>query len=542
MYNESEERGAPLGGAASIKRRGVFKLGALATAVTGVFAASSFEAERAQAAELSGLAQTGIGTSDLAANYVLKWQPNTAYIVGSPVLNPSGDMVTAKRSFTSGASYSAADWNLSPTYVPVVATGTGLYRVADASGTYPTTPIFGDAGSMGFAGSGSPSGIAGGLGWYKRFGFASPGSPVLKTTQGLFGNTLYYGPTTDDSAEGGSSTTYLKDDGNIGWAQAKPVIGWEANVRVEGAVQAVAGDTAPVGGMGTRLNVLGTAHVASGYGFKTSTQTDPGATGSIDKYVAYWQQVASGAATAFGVYVIDPANSETQLSVGRSAGTAFKAKYGGDKDGSTSLVQVGQPTASYGTLSGAYTLTTTPQTLTTNHGATLPAGGGTFMLDSSSRTIVAYTAFSGATISGAVIASGSFATTNGQLMLDPTTPNTTALRINAQKGQAKNLTEWFDSGSNLRVRVNAQGNLVTQGTSFFAANGSAATLASMNGATGAITPGTTAGLGSGMYSGNGAPNVVGSVAGDYYFRKDTPSTANQRIYVATAANTWIGIA
>ncbi|MBT8159251.1 MULTISPECIES: hypothetical protein [Arthrobacter] len=365
---------------------------------------------------------------------------------------------------------------------------------------------------------------------------------MLKTTQGLFGNTLYYGPTTDDSAEGGSSSTYLKDDGNIGWVQTKPVVSWEANVRIEGSVQAVTGDTAPVGGMGSRLNVLGKAHVASGFGFKTSTQTDPGATGTIDKYVAYWQQVGSGASNAFGMYVVDPANSETQLSVGRSAGTAFKAKYGGDTDGSTSLVQVGQPTTTYGALVGTYLLTTTPQTLIVSGGASLPAAGGTFMLDSPNRTIVTYTAFSGTTITGAVIASGSTATTNGQLMLDPKTPNTTALRINAQKGQAKNLTEWFDSGSNLRVRVNAQGNLVTQGTSFFAANGSATTLASMNGATGAVTPGTTAGLGSAIYSGNGAPNISASVAGDYYYRKDTPLIANQRIYVATAANTWTAIA
>ncbi|HUQ85063.1 MAG TPA: hypothetical protein VM077_01960 [Candidatus Limnocylindrales bacterium] len=47
--------------------------------------------------------------------------------------------------------------------------------------------------------------------------------------------------------------------------------------------------------------------------------------------------------------------------------------------------------------------------------------------------------------------------------------------------------------------------------------------------------------GSRLFSGAGAPNVPGSVAGDFYLRTDTPSTSLQRIYVATAANTWTGI-
>ncbi|MBT8162782.1 MULTISPECIES: hypothetical protein [Arthrobacter] len=484
-----------------------------------------------------------LGAPSLSATFIPFWRPNTDYAAAARVINPNGDVVTAKTDHNSGESYAASKWNLSSSYPNVVTSGTGVYMVNDPTGTHKPTPIFGDAGSMGFAGTGAPAGIAGGLGWYKKFGSSSPGAPVLKTTQGLFGNTLYYGPTTDDSAEGGSSSTFLKDDGNIGWAQTKPVISWEANTRVEGSVQAMGGDMAPVGGMGARLNVLGAAHVASGFGFKTSVQNDLGATGTIDKYVAYWQQVPSGAANAYGLYVADAANSESQVSVGRSAGTAFKAKYGGDADGSTSLVQIGQPTTALATVaSGPYTLTTSPQNLTVNAGATLAAGGGTFILDSASRTIVSYTSFSGTTITGATVASGSATATTGQALLDPSTPNTTALRINAQKGQAKNLTEWFDSGSNLRVRVNAQGNLVTQGTSFFAANGSATTLASMNGATGAVTPGSTAGLGSAIYSGNGAPNIAASVSGDYYYRKDTPLVPNQRIYVATAANTWTAIA
>jgi hypothetical protein len=46
-------------------------------------------------------------------------------------------------------------------------------------------------------------------------------------------------------------------------------------------------------------------------------------------------------------------------------------------------------------------------------------------------------------------------------------------------------------------------------------------------------------------SGTGAPTIAGT-AGDFFFRTDTPSTANQRIYVCTVtgaagAATWVGI-
>ncbi|MGO4473835.1 right-handed parallel beta-helix repeat-containing protein [Arthrobacter sp. M-10] len=71
MYNESGERGAPLGGGASVKRRGLFKLGALATAATGAFAVSGLEAGPAQANGQS-LAPTGLSISDLSATYVRK--------------------------------------------------------------------------------------------------------------------------------------------------------------------------------------------------------------------------------------------------------------------------------------------------------------------------------------------------------------------------------------------------------------------------------------------------------------------------------------
>lgn len=55
----------------------------------------------------------------LSATYVPKWKANTAYLAGDAVLSPAGDTVTAKANFTSGASFNAANWNLSPTYQPL---------------------------------------------------------------------------------------------------------------------------------------------------------------------------------------------------------------------------------------------------------------------------------------------------------------------------------------------------------------------------------------------------------------------------------------
>jgi hypothetical protein len=428
--------------------------------------------------------------------------------------------------------------DISAYYVPIVSSGQGVRT--KVSTTYGTGYIFGTAASFGLAGTGTPADIMGAFGVYQQYGSSSPGSSITKTTQGAYFNTLYYGPTTDDSAEGVSSTLFMKDDANSGWSQTKPMTAMEASVRVEGAIQALTGDTGAALGMGARINVLGTARVATAVGFKVSTQNDVGATGTIDKFIGFWQQTASNATTAYGVYTVDGIVSEASLAVGRSAGTAFNVQYGGGTDSSTSLAMVGPTvTTSLGTLSGTYTLTTTPQNLTVNSGATLTAGGGTFMLDSSARTIVTYTAFSGTTVSNATIASGSVATTNGQIMLDPATPNTTALRINAQKGQSKNIFEVFDSSSNLRVRINASGNLVVQGPSVFGSTGAGVITSEINGASGYVRPGLSTGVGSRIWSGSGAPTVSGS-AGDVYFRTD--GGAGTWLYRCTGTTTWTAVA
>jgi hypothetical protein len=61
---------------------------------------------------------------ELSATFVPKWKATTAYLAGDKVLSPAGDVVSAKVNFTSGASYSAANWDLSTSYTtPTQAAG-----------------------------------------------------------------------------------------------------------------------------------------------------------------------------------------------------------------------------------------------------------------------------------------------------------------------------------------------------------------------------------------------------------------------------------
>lgn len=57
--------------------------------------------------------------------------------------------------------------------------------------------------------------------------------------------------------------------------------------------------------------------------------------------------------------------------------------------------------------------------------------------------------------------------------------------------------------------------------------------------------GSNGAIGASLQSGSGVPNCGGEVGG-IYFRTDTPSTSNQRVYICTVAGvtggaTWVGI-
>jgi Pectate lyase superfamily protein len=93
------------------------------------------------------------------------------------------------------------------------------------------------------------------------------------------------------------------------------------------------------------------------------------------------------------------------------------------------------------------------------------------------------------------------------------------------------------SGNDVLDIRNSSGTLltkITQGGSFVHTGGGAQFSAY-------IEPGNGSTAGGHLWSGSGAPNIAASVAGDFYFRTDTPGTSGQRIYIATAANTWTAL-
>jgi parallel beta-helix repeat protein len=93
------------------------------------------------------------------------------------------------------------------------------------------------------------------------------------------------------------------------------------------------------------------------------------------------------------------------------------------------------------------------------------------------------------------------------------------------------------SGNDVADFRNSSGTLltkITQGGSFVHSGGGAQFSSY-------VEPGNGSTAGGHLWSGSGVPNIAASVAGDFYFRTDTPSTANQRIYIATAANTWTAL-
>lgn len=219
---------------------------------------------------------------------------------------------------------------------------TGISVRRKTSATHGTGYVFGTAASFGFAGTGSPTEIAGAFGIYMEYGKASKGSNVTKTTQGGYAVTNYWGPTVDDSAEGFSSAVILKK-GPAGFTQSKPTTAFEAIAQVEDT-NSVVGPGYTLG-VGSRLNVLGSGHVDRGYGFKASVNTSGGPPyGSIDWYAAFAQVEASGATTAYGVYVVDPINSEVAIGVGASGWTGqARIARQGNSDSAVSLMVLKGP-------------------------------------------------------------------------------------------------------------------------------------------------------------------------------------------------------
>lgn len=259
--------------------------------------------------------------------------PSTVPVADCAMLNANGGSFTLGGHVVvySGRSASSGAGN-----------ATGCHTLSTATGTYAAGTALGYT-SIGF----------GPLAIYEKFGVDTPNAPVPGSTQGAFLIAAYYGPTVDDSAEGLSAAAILKDTGTP-FIQHRPLTGFEAIAQVEGG-NSLSSDTYALG-IGSRLNVLGTAHVPSGFGFKASVNTSGGPPyGTIDRYAAFEQEVGSGATLAYGVYVADPVNSETALTLGKSAysGT-LSAKLTGNSDSGQTMLLLNLPSAADapGTLTG----------------------------------------------------------------------------------------------------------------------------------------------------------------------------------------------
>lgn len=82
---------------------------------------------------------TRLSDASLNATYVPRWKATTAYLAGDKVLNPSGDVVSAVAAFTSGASYVASNWALSPSYAEKF--DRGMRRFQAALGSRDIAPV-----------------------------------------------------------------------------------------------------------------------------------------------------------------------------------------------------------------------------------------------------------------------------------------------------------------------------------------------------------------------------------------------------------------
>jgi hypothetical protein len=146
------------------------------------------------------------------AAFVPKWKPNTAYTAGDPVVNPSGQLVTANTSFTSGATYNAANWT-------VTAGGAGG-SVSDASASAKgVVQLAGDLG--GTAASPTVPGLAGRLalsgGTLTGDVISADGSKLLSVTDGnsryqpVFGSAEVLLSTTNSGAAATANVTALNN-------------------------------------------------------------------------------------------------------------------------------------------------------------------------------------------------------------------------------------------------------------------------------------------------------------------------------------------
>jgi hypothetical protein len=173
---------------------------------------------------------------------------------------------------------------------------------------------------------------------YQKYGASSPNSNVTKTTQAWYSAAAYYGPTSDDSAECGSTFVAMKDTG-VAYTQTKAVTGFESIAQIEGANQVT---SASVVGIGSRINLTGTAHADTIEFLHMALNATGGGGGTATTAYGVRQLATFGATTNYGAYLVDQVVSETALRVAKSGnGMDFRV----DIAGPSAFVYVKNPDA-----------------------------------------------------------------------------------------------------------------------------------------------------------------------------------------------------
>jgi hypothetical protein len=424
---------------------------------------------------------------------------------------------------------------------------TGCVTLPSASGTYPSGT------ALGF----TPLGF-GALAIYQKFGDSVGGTndPVPGSTQAGFLLAAYYGPTVDDSMEGFSAFVSAKDTGT-GFAQHKPITGFEAIAQIEGSNTLQDGYTAPLLANGSRTMVTGTSHVKNVIGHKLSHNSSGATFGFWDQYDGLYQAV-----TTLKVYTT--LNGSAALPLGTinvtsgaavppaSAANPVTVLIGANADG------VGGQLVTYTGVSSNTITGCTGGTGTIASGSNV--SNDVRAINVIDRVLSASGFLAGQSgWTGTIIAATRGGTDGDKSMLSITAPansevsgGLTAVRLNAGASAAAAILKAYDTTGTNRLTIGAACTLILNGAGLNLQN-SGSNSAHID-STGYVQPGvsTAAGaaataLGSRIYAGSGAPTNLVGVLGDIYFRSDTPSTSNQRVYICTTAGasgggaTWTGI-
>lgn len=179
-----------------------------------------------------------------------------------------------------------------------------------------------------------------------------------------------------------------------------------------------------------------------------------------------------------------------------------------------------------------------------------PGGGGVvFSVDREGDVICTKINASGAVVFTSTLAAGQTAIESNQpdVLSVNHTAGSSGLRVFGVEEGGSQLFGVFDTGDveitgdlDVNLTLNVDGTAQIDGALTCSAGITGTGLTASGG--GNILGGSLTINGTDILSGSGSPNgSVSGTSGDYYFRTDTPSTANQRIYVCTGGTSWTGI-